>query len=180
MNKIIQFYKIPLLISFTTAVVLIALTTERMPINIALMFLISILSIIIVDLDYFFHSYLFDQDQDFAKNFKAYIKDKDFIGAITYANINEDIIKEKTIHSALFQSLFALFTTFIAFSDSSIIYKTAAISIYANLIYKYIEYSYTKNIRNWFWAFKIENIKEVSVFYLAGLILVLILCLLFV
>lgn len=180
MKNLINLYKVQLLISITTTIVVIALTTQRVPLTILLMFIASIISIVVVDLDYIFHTYIFDQELEFSKKFKEYIKNKNFIGAIIYANKNEDLIKEKTIHSALFQSLFALFTLFIAFSNIDIIFKTATLSIYCNLLYKYIEYIYTKDINNWFWAFKIKDVKEVTAFYTTGLILLLILSLMFI
>ena len=178
MKNLLKFYKIPLLVSITLSVVIIATTTQRIPLNIFLIFLVSFISILVVDLDYFIHSYFFDPELEFSKNFKAYIKDKDYAGAFVYANVNEDKLSEKTIHSALFQALFALFTIFVAFSDSYIVFKSFVIAILANSIYKYIEYYYTKDIKNWFWAFKIGSIKEVSAGFLIGLVAVLIVSLL--
>ena len=180
MKNLVNVYKIPLLVSITTTIVLVALTTQREPLTIILMFLISILTIAVVDLDYIFHSYFFDQELDFSKNFKTYIKEKSYVKAILYANENEHLIKEKTIHSALFQSLFAIFTIFVSFSDANILLKTGALAVYTNLLYKYIEYSYTKDLEGWFWAFKIKKFEEVSVFYTTGLILLLILSLMFI
>jgi len=158
------------------SIIIISLSTQRDPIIIFLIFVFAFLSIIIVELDYFIHSYFLDPDIEFSKNFKVYIKDKDIIGALVYANLNEDSITEKTIHSALFQGIFGLFSIFVIYSDSNIFFKSLIISTFANLLYKYIEYNFTKNIQNWFWAFNFKVNEKIFYSYLFILISILIIC----
>jgi len=169
MKNFINIYKIQLLISLTLAVALIALPVVKTPLNIALVFLFSILGTFILDSDYFIHAYLVETDTPFSKNLRAYIKHKDFFGAITYMNLKGEEVKEKTLHSGLFQILFALFCIFVAYSDVYYPVKVFIISIFANSIYKVIETYFTKDINEWFWSFKTAPDKNGFILYLVAI-----------
>ena len=146
MNYIIKTYKIPILLSITLSVVLIAIATIKTPLMIVLTFLACLLGIVVNQLDFIIEALFNETETPYSKNLKAYLKHNDIIGALKYNDSHWQESTEKTIESALFQILFAVFCIFVVYSNVNIIIKALALSIFANNIYKFIEVYFTKNI----------------------------------
>ena len=177
MKKFISIYKINLLIALTLSITLTALSVIKDPVLIALTFICSILGTFILDLDYFIHAYLVEPEETFSKNLRAFIKHKDLSGALTHIQVNGDTVKDKTLHSALFQLLFAIFSIFVIYSDVYYPIKALVISIFANTLYKVIEVYFTKDINEWFWSFKKVPDKKGFTIYLLSMFLIFGYCL---
>ena len=177
MKNIISIYKIPLLISLTLAVILTALPVLKEPITIGIVFFSSIVGTFILDLDYIIHAYFIEPEKDFSKTLRAYIKHKDTINAVKHVSLHKSDVEDKTLNSALFQVVFALFSIFVMFSDIYYPLKALVLSILANSIYRLSELYFTKQAKNWFWAFKSTPDNKGVVVYMVIITSIFIYCL---
>ena len=144
---------------------------------IVLTFLACLLGIVVNQLDFIIEALFNETETPYSKNLKAYLKHNDIIGALKYNDSHWQESTEKTIESALFQILFAVFCIFVVYSNVNIIIKALALSIFANNIYKFIEVYFTKNIDNWFWALKTKPSKNGAVAYIFVIFLIFVFCL---
>lgn len=147
-------YKLPILIALTLGIVFIALPVIKDPLTISMVFIFSFLSVFVLDIDYILQAYFIDPDDAFSKNLKAYIKHGDYFGALRHVELNENTVKDKTLNSGLFQSLFALFCIFVVSSPVYFPIKAFVLAVLANTIYKIIEIYFKKELADWFWSFK--------------------------
>ena len=176
-KKILTYYKIPLLISFTIGIVITALGVVRNPWDIAEVVIGVIIGTFILDSEYILYSYIFEPTTEFAKSIFAYIKHKDFAGLVGYINEHKNEIKDKSFNSALFQVVLAPVSVYIIYSNASYLIKALILSAFANSIYKLIECYFEGDTREWFWAIKGNPKKEGVLTFIIGLILVLVFCL---
>lgn len=177
MKIFLKRYNLPILISLTLSVIFIALPVIKNPITIALVFIFSLLGVFVLDLDYFIHAYFIEPELPFSKNLKAYTKHGDYFGALRYIQINGDEVEDKTLSSALFQSLFALFCIFVVSSQVYFPIKAFVLSILANTIYKSLEIYFTKDLTAWFWSFKNVPDKKGFMLYMLFVCSIFIYCL---
>ncbi len=177
MNKTTKSLQIiPLLISVTVAVILIAVTGTREPLEIGYIAFGALCGAFFLDLDYILYAFWVEPKKDFSKNLTTYIKHKDFKNALSYVQTHKNEIKDKTLNSALFQLVFALFSIFIVSSPNNILVKTLAISVMANSLYRMAECYFENNIEDWFWSFKDKPNQKTLIGYTLGLLLVLTYC----
>lgn len=172
----IKTYKTQLLISITIAIAIIALGVVRSNIVILMIVLASLLGTFILDFDYFIHTYFMEPHTNFSKNVNAFIKHKDITNLLRYIEFNKNDISEKTLNSALFQIVLAIFSIFAVSSNVSFFIKALVLSTLSNSIYRAIEAHYTNQTKEWFWAFKKSPNTKNFFAYIIGLILVLIYC----
>lgn len=170
-NKVLNSYKIPLLLSFTLFVVLIAIRVEREALSIALIFLGSILGGLLLELDYFIYAHFFEPEKDFSKQIQGYTKHKDYKGALNYIAYHRNDIKDKILNSAIFQVVLAGLTIVIVGSPVNVFLKALVISALVNSMYRMSEEYVEGRIDSWFWALKNKPTK--NGFYIYSFFLVL-------
>jgi hypothetical protein len=174
---ILKIYKVPLLISATLFIVLLALRVEREPVNIALLFLGVFLGTFLLDLDYFLHAYFLEPLSDFSKDLQGYVKHRDFTGAFTYVHFHKNEVPEKILNSALFQIVFGALMVFVLASSADLLMKALVLSAFANSIYRMIETYFEGNIAAWFWAIKMPTTREAFLGYTVIMVAVFLFCL---
>lgn len=165
LKKLFNTYKVPLLVSFTLFIVLIALNVERDPINIALIFLGTMFGTFLLKLDYFLYAYFLEPEAQFSQTIRGFVKHNNFMGALTYIHFHEDEISEKTLNSSLFQIVFGALMIFVASSDTNIFIKALVISTFTNSIFIMIEEYFAGKIKDWFWALKVNATKSFFISY---------------
>ncbi|HOM77929.1 MAG TPA: hypothetical protein PLT50_01845 [bacterium] len=153
-KKIFEIYKVQILLSLTLFITLLALLGIRSPTNIVMTLLGCILGTFILDLDYIIYAYFTDPNQDFSVTLKGFIRHKDYINAISYVFYHKNDVKEKTLHSVLFQVILLALTFFMIFSPLNLFTKTMIISGYANSLYRITESYFSENVMEWFWLLK--------------------------
>lgn len=176
-NKLIKLYKIQLLISITVSITIIALTVSTDPIEIGAILFGSLLGTFVLDLDYFIYAYFLEPTKDFSKNIMAFIKHGDVKNILMYIDIHKNDIEDKTLHSTLFQTVFAVFSIFVISSNTPYLVKSIVISILANSIYRFLEAYFKGNVTTWFWAFKNTPSKNGMIIYIAVIFSILSYCL---
>lgn len=176
MNKknlaVVNNYKLPFLLSMTLFVVFLALGTLRDTQDILSAFAGAFLGSFILDIEYFLYAYIFEPDEDFSLNLKAFIKHKDFSQAINHIKQHKEDIKDKSLNSALFQITLGLLSIFTVYSVESVLIKTLILSTFANSIYRLLESYFNSRIENWFWAFKDKPSKN-GVFIFASVMIII-------
>lgn len=172
-KKILEVYKLPLLISLTIAVVLIAVNVFINPVIIILTVCGAFLGTFLLDLDYILYAYFYDPTQPFSITLKSYIAHKDFVNALNHIYYNKSEVKEKSLNSALFQIVLGAAAIFTASSSASLFVKALVISAFANSIYKMTIYFLEHKKTEWFWAFK--NVPSDQTIRLYGLCLIAVL-----
>lgn len=181
MNKknlgILNNYKLPFLLSITLFVVFLALGTLRGTQNILSAFIGAFMGSFILDIEYFLYAYIFEPEDDFSINLKAYIKYKDFSQAINHIKQHKETIKDKSLNSALFQIALAVLSVFTVYSVESIFTKTLILSTFANSIYRLLEAYFNSQTENWFWAFKDKPSKNGVFTFISVMIIILVFCL---
>jgi len=177
MRMFISLYKIQLLVSLTVAVSLIALAVITKPLLIGLVIFGSFLGTFILDLDYIIYSYFMEPTKNFSKTLTAFIKHKDLNNALKYIEFNKTDVKDKTLHSALFQIILAIFCVFVVSSEVTYLLKALVLSILCNSIYRLIEAHFNNQITDWFWAFKNTPTKKGTITYITVLFGVFVYCL---
>lgn len=176
-KKLATSYSTQLLVSITTGIAVIAGTIARSLAEILLILVGALLGTFVLDLEYLLYAYFFEPQKDFSVNLKAYIKHKDFIGAIKYIKQHPDDIKDKSLNSALFQLVMIPLLIYISYATTNYFVKALAFSTYANSIYRMVESYYLQKSAEWFWALKNKPDKRGLIAYSIILILVLIFCL---
>lgn len=154
LKKIFEIYKVQLLISLTLFIMLLALMGIRDPANIVMVLLGSLVGTFVLDLDYIIYAFLTDPTQDFSLTLKGFLKHKDYINALSYVFYHKDEVKEKTLHSVLFQVILLALTFFMVFSPLNLFTKVMIISAFANSLYRIGESYAADTAMEWFWLLK--------------------------
>lgn len=177
LKRLVSTYKISLFVSITVFAALLALTLERDPIQIALIFLGCLLGTFILDLDYLLQAYFLETDSDFSKDVQTYIKHRDIKGVIEYIHFHKNELKDKTLNSALFQVVLAGVLLIVTSSNTNQLVKALVVSTFANSLYKMAEAHFENNLNSWFWAFKNKPNKLAFQLYVLTLLGILFLAL---
>ncbi len=175
-KKLIDIYKVPLLISFTLAIVLISLKLERNPAILAMIFCGTLLGTFGLDADYLLYTYFIEPTSDFSKTLAGFIKHKDISNALVYMYHHKNEIKDKTLNNALFQAILLGSSLLVISSNSSYLIKALILSMFANSIYKLVEYFLKDQTAEWFWMLKSKPSKTSVKLYIVGLLVTLLFC----
>lgn len=176
-KKVISIYKIPLLLSITLTIVLLAMGVVRNPIDIFATVLGCLLGTFILDSEYVLYAYIFDADSDYSKNIRGYIDHKDYKGLLVYIETHRNDLKDKSLNSALFQAILAPICIFAVYASTSYFIKAFVLSVFLNSIYKLIEVYFEGDLKDWFWAVKSKPNKQGFLLYTISLVGILIFCL---
>ena len=172
-KKFLSTYKTPLLLSATISLIFVALNTKMDPFQIGLTIVGALAGTFLLDLDYFIYAYFLEPEKDFSKTLAGFLKHKDIGNALLYISYHADEIKEKTLHSVLFQVAFVLLTVFVVASSTGELIKAMAVSASANSIYRMFEYYFKGRSDEWFWALKNKPSKWGFYLYSAVLIILI-------
>ncbi len=170
-GAIFQFYRIPIILALSIAVVILSTNFKGNTFDIFLLFLGSIVGMFLLDLDYFLHAYILEPEENFSKMLRDYVKSKDFIGAFNYIIYHADEVENKTLNSAVFQFAMMFFAIFIVRSDVSIFFKSLVLSAQLNSIFRFFYFYFQGHGRDWFWILKKEPSK-VAVFAFNFIVLI--------
>lgn len=174
MMKIIKTYRVPLVLSLTLAISLIALNVEKQIISIILIFVGALLGTFILDLDYIIQALYIDIDTAHHGIIKEYIKHKDIPNLLSYISHNKKEFEQRALNSALFQIILLGITLFTVTSTLNVFLKTLVLATFVNSIYRFLEEYLQDRKTDWFWSIKIEtkplNIYLYLLFMLGGLL----------
>jgi len=154
MGNLFKFYRLQFILSLSLTVVLISQVYKSGYLELSLIILGCLLGTFFLDLDYFIHAYMIDQDSEFSKLLRDYIKHKDFVGALNYTLFHANEIRNKTLNSAIFQVALAIFSLYLVSSPVSTFYKALIISILLNSIYRFMYFYIQNEHQDWFWILK--------------------------
>jgi hypothetical protein len=154
LKKIFGIYKVQFLASLTLFIMLLTLMGIRSPLNIVMTLLGCLIGTFVLDLDYIIYAFFTDPNEDFSLTLKGYLKHKDYINALSYIFYHKNDIREKTLHSVLFQIVLGGLTFFMVFTPLNLFTKTLIISAYANSLYRIGESLAEDRALEWFWLFK--------------------------
>lgn len=174
LKKLFNLYSFPLLISLTTAIVILGLSVARSPLEITLIFVGAFIGTFVLELDYFLYAYFLEPQKEFSKSLMAFIKDKDFKSLLDHIKYHRNEISEKTLNSALFQVVLGALMIFVVSSNTSIIIKAITLSTFSNSAYRMMEDHYLRGTNEWFWSFKKKPTRNSFYVYCLGLLLVFI------
>lgn len=171
-SKLSKIYKLPLLISITLGVIILAVTVQREPLNIAMIFLGTVLGTFLLDLDYFLYAYFIEPESDFSKDIRAFTKHGDILNLMMHIHYHKNDIKEKTLNSALFQVVLIFVTYFAVIAAPTLIIRTLILSTFVNSIYRMAEaYNEDASLKDWFWVINRRPTKEGIMLYTGALLL---------
>ena len=173
-TKATHLYRIPLLLSITLTIVLIALRVERDVINLIEIVFGALVGTFVLDLDYIVHAYFIDPSSQFSNMIVSYTKHKDLGGLLTYISIHKYDIEDKTLNSALFQVVLGGAALFVISSNAGLFIKAIVISAFLNSIYRFIEAHMEGRAAQWFWSLKIGHNKISTYIYSLALFATLI------
>ena len=176
-KKIFTYYKIPLLISATIFITILALGVVRNTLSIVEVMIGALMGTFILEIEYLLYPYIFEPKSDFAKSVFGYVKHKDYSNLIAFINEHKNDIKDKSLNSALFQAILAPTSIYVIYSSASYFVKALVLSTFANSIYKLIESYFEGTTKEWFWAIRGTPKKEGVMVFIVGSILVLAFCL---
>lgn len=173
MNNLFKFYRLQIILSLSLMIVLISQVFKSGYLELSLIALGCILGTFFLDLDYFINAYMIDQDSDFSKLLRDYVKNKDIIGALNYTLFHPNEIKNKTLNSAIFQVALAIFSLYLVRNPGvSTFYKAFILSILINSIYRFLYFYIQNEHQDWFWILKETPGKSFIIFYNSILILI--------
>ncbi len=159
-SKLFTTHKIPLLISTTLSVVLIAIKFQNDALSFTYIILGSLFGTFILDLDYVIHAYFLEPSSDFSRAIKSFVSHTDPLNALSYANLNKHSVGEKALNSALFQIVLALASLFVISVSANLFVRTLLISTFANSLYRMAEFYFDEKIGDWFWAFRVKPTRK--------------------
>lgn len=158
-NKISHIYRLPLFLSVTFIIAMIALRVERNVLNIFQIVLGGITGTFLLDLDYLLHAYFIDPTSQMSKNMASYIKHRDFGGFLRFSQEHKHDILDKTLNSALFQVVLAGAAIFVVWSSTNLFMKALMLSTLLNSLYRFCEAVLEGKTAVWFWSLKINQSK---------------------
>lgn len=176
-KKIFTYYKLPLLISITLIITILALAVVRQAWGITEVVLGCLLGTFVLDMEYIMYAYILEPQSEFAKTVFGYIKYKDFNNLVEFINQHKGEVKDKALNSALFQAIIVPMAIFVVYASTSLFIKAFVLSVLASSIYKLIEAYFEGKSDDWFWAIRSRPKKEGVILYIVALITVLIICL---
>ena len=180
LKKVFGIYKVQFLASLTLFVMLLTLLGIRNPLDISMVLFGCLVGTFVLDLDYIIYAFFTDPNEDFSLTLKGYLKHKDYINAISYVFYHKDDIRQKTLHSVLFQIVLGGLTFFMVFTPLNLFTKALIISAYTNSLYRMGENLMEDRALEWFWLLKEPPSKKWIKFYLIGSVLVLLVGLQFI
>lgn len=169
-------YKIPLLLSLTVAIAIVAILVIRNPFAIGFIILGSLLGTFVLDLDYIIYAFIIEPNADFSKSLQSYIKHKDFGNAFQYVQYHKNDMGEGTLNSVVFQLALAGIALFGVSAASSYLIKALILSTFANSIYRLLILYFANDYDEWFWALKNKPSKQNVVVFIVALTGVLLFC----
>lgn len=175
-KKVFAIYKVPLALSLTVSIVILAVGTVRNPIDITAVLLGGLLGTFVLDLEYVLYAYLLEPSREFSKTLLSYIKHRDIKNALLHIHHNKNQVTDKSLNSALFQIVLGFLCIFVITSTRVLFAKALVLSTFASTVYKLLEHYFDNKIDEWFWSFKTKPNKQQVQTYIIGAILVLALC----
>lgn len=176
-KKIFSIYKVPLTISLTLSIIILALGVVRDPIDILAVVIGSFLGTFVLDFEYVLYATLVEPKKDFSKTLMAYLNHKDLSNAILHIEYHKDEVTDRSLNSALFQVVLVFLCVLVVTSTTVFLAKALVLSILANSIYKLAELYQKNKYENWFWALKMPPTKQNVTYFIIGLMGVLAYCL---
>ncbi len=174
-GTILSTYKLKILVSITLSIVLIALRVEKAPINIIAACVGALLGTFMLELEYIIAAYWTDPDSEFSPNFRELISQGNYATAIIYARKHGYSLKQRTLHSVLFQLVLAFLLYYLVTSFASLLSIALVLSIYIQTFYAmYEENDETHSIVSWFWILKKQPSKGTQILYLLAMVAVLV------
>ena len=173
-KKLWNFYKIPLLISLTLAIVLISIKVEKQVLGITLIVLGSLIGTFFLDLDYFIWAFFLEPASDFSKTLAGYTRHADFMNIVNHIYYHKNDLREKTLNSVFFQIVLAGMSVIVVSSTHFNLIKAFVLSIFANSIYRMFECYFEGRTDEWFWALKNKPKRNGVIMYGMVLLVVLI------
>lgn len=174
-RKLVELYKVPLLLSLTLTIVLIAIKIDPKVYPITSLVVGILLGTFFLDLDYLLYAMFIEPTADFSITLMGYLKHGDLKNALSYIYHHKDDIAEKSLNSALFQIVLGGLALLVTASNTNNLIKGLVIATFLNSIYRFSEHYFENKGDKWFWVFKNKPTKQGMQFYAIGLILVLIL-----
>ena len=172
-KKLWNFYKVPLLISLTLAIVLISIKVEKQVLGITLIVLGSLIGTFFLDLDYFIWAFFLEPASDFSKTLVGYTKHADFMNIVNHIYYHKNELQEKTLNSVFFQVVLAAMSVIVVSTTHYNLVKALILSIFANSIYRMFECYFEGRANEWFWALKKKPGRNGVILY--GVVLVIVL-----
>jgi hypothetical protein len=176
LKKLLSIYKVPLILSLTVFVTLVAVRGLSDPFRIVGIFIGCALGTFMLDLDYILYAYVLEPKKEFSRAIVGYLKHKDIVNAMLYIQYHKDEITDRVLNSALFQSIFALFAVFVVASGTSLLLKALVLSTVANSMYRLAEAYFEKRTGMWFWALKKKPGKQGVALYSLVLVAIFVYC----
>ena len=164
-------YKIPLLVSVTLAIVLIALGTIRAPFEIATILVATFFGTFVLDLEYFLDAFFLDPKKDFSKTLVGFLKHSDLASALKHVYYHKDEFKDCALNSALFQVILAFLSLLVIFATRSLFGQALVLSIFANSIYVLFEHLFNNRTDDWFWILKNKPTRQQVYIYVFAMLI---------
>lgn len=156
-TRTVKPYRVPLLLSLTLGITIVALNVEKEVINLGYIFLGVILGTFTLDLDYIIHAFFIEPEKQQSLVLKDYIQHRDFAGLLNYIVQHEKEFEEKTLNSALFQIVLGAATIFVITSTIGLFLKAFILSSFLNSIYRFFKAYLRNETEEWFWSIKVET-----------------------
>lgn len=176
-KKIFAYYKLPLLISATMTVTLLALGVVRKAWPISEVVIGCFLGTFVLDLEFIMYAYILEPTAEFSKSIVGYIKYKDFGGLLEFIHTHKNEVTDRALNSVLFQVILVPIAIFAVYASQSLLIKALILSTFASSIYKLIESFFDGKTAEWFWAIKAKPSKQGVIGFIIFLLLVLVFCL---
>lgn len=168
--KLLNHYKIPLLIALVICAAVIGIPVVKDPFVIGLIIVGALAGAAFLDLDYFIYAYFTDTDRDFSKTFRAFVSHRDFDNALNYLNIHKSSIEDKVLNSALFQLALAGSSLIVVSAKAHLFVVALVLTAFLTSIYKMYEMYYKDQVYDWFWAIRVNVNKKFMILYSVALL----------
>lgn len=167
-------YKIPVLLSLVVFFLYVAFRVDANWISATFALVGSLLSIFLLDLEYFAFAYVIEPTVEKSKQLKELVQQKQYKNAFAFIEQWEEssVEEEMTIRSAMFQVLTYLFAFYFISTLANPFVVCLSLAILFNLYYlQIIEFARVGNLKRWFWIYSGELTRDGYLAYLglAGL-----------
>lgn len=153
-KSFLSYYKLPLLISATLAILVIAIRLESRPAAIFAIFLGALIGTFLLEVDALLQLLFFESESTTSCEFRELWKDRNWEGAFlffeTHKNGGRSLFK-----SAIFQVILAALSLYICATSQNPFAPTLVLSsLLGSFYYQFSEYQEKGTIDSWFWVLK--------------------------
>jgi len=168
--KLLKHYRLNLLIAIVFAVLLTILGQHFDLKSILLIISGFLISTFFLDLDFLFYSYFYNSETSLAHEIREFVKQRNWLGLVSYEAMHQDEMQTPLLRSALFQVVMLVLAAYLIISQVNLL----GISLAFGIFFQSLPLGWQKRNQDWFWILRKPPTRAVLNLYFVLLLISLV------